>query len=580
MKPAKIMIVEDERISAEYLQAILTQLGYTVTAQVSSGSDALREAERTHPDLAIMDIRIKGPLDGTETACKLRERFGVPSLYLTAHADPETQARAKLAEPLGYVVKPFEASAIQANIEMALHRRESECHAKQREEQLSSTLSAMGEGVVWTDGQGLVTFLNTAAQRWTGRSEEEGVGKKIEDVLQLRPSNARQVFERVQSEKKLVTLGEASIATKTGSELVIGGTAAPISSHSEGIAGVVFVFGGQASPRSIREIPTDNANFLIIVESAAMRHLTEFARRVARSEASTILIEGESGTGKDILAKYVHYHSSRKDEPFLALNCAAIPETLLESELFGYEKGAFTDAKQQKRGILELATKGTVFLDEVGEMPLAIQAKLLRVLEEQCFRRLGGVKDIKVDLRVITASNRDLREATRDGRFRLDLYYRINVIQLSIPPLRERPDDILPLANHFLDVLNQKFKRPLQGISREAAQILGAYDWPGNVREVRNMIERALILEETDWIQASSIDIHNVSRKTPDHAGDVGFKLADMSLAEAERTLVVNALEKSHGNQTQAARALGITRDTLRYKMKKFGLPKARAAGA
>jgi transcriptional regulator with PAS, ATPase and Fis domain len=374
-------------------------------------------------------------------------------------------------------------------------------------------------------------------------------------------------------------LGETSITTTTGAELVIGGTAAPIASHNDGIAGAVFVFGGQSAPRSIRDIPADRAKFFMVVESSAMRHLTDFAGRVARSEASTILIEGESGTGKDILAKYVHYHSSRKDEPFLALNCAAIPETLLESELFGYEKGAFTDAKQQKRGILELATKGTVFLDEVGEMPLGIQAKLLRVLEEQCFRRLGGVKDIKVDLRVIAASNLDLREATRDGRFRLDLYYRINVIQLSIPPLRERRDDILPLANHFLGVLNHKFNRPLQGISSGASQILIEYDWPGNAREVRNMIERALILEETEWIQPSSIDIHSVSRKPPDQAGGCEvFKLADMSLSDVERTLVVNALERSHGNQTHAARALGITRDTLRYKMKKFGLPKARAA--
>jgi transcriptional regulator with PAS, ATPase and Fis domain len=295
-----------------------------------------------------------------------------------------------------------------------------------------------------------------------------------------------------------------------------------------------------------------------------MKQVIQFARRIAGSEVSTVLIEGESGTGKDILAKYVHYHSGRRAQPFLAINCAAIPETLLESELFGYEKGAFTDARQQKRGILELASGGTIFLDEIGEMPLALQAKLLRVLEEQAFRRLGGVKDIRVDLRVITATNQDLGQAIRQGRFRLDLYYRLNVIQLAIPPLRERRDDILPLVSHFISSLNQRFKRQIKGVSPRAAELLLGHDWPGNVRELRNTIERAMVLEERSWVQPASLGIRrHASAGVPGSTTSASLNFEGMSLEEAERKMLLRALEKSGWNQSQAARALGISRDTL-----------------
>jgi two-component system response regulator AtoC len=305
-----------------------------------------------------------------------------------------------------------------------------------------------------------------------------------------------------------------------------------------------------------------------------MRQLMKFAARVAASEASTILLEGESGTGKDVIAKYLHHNSRRAAEPFIAINCAAIPETLLESELFGYEKGAFTDARAQKKGTLELAHGGTVFLDEIGEMPLLLQAKMLRVLEDQSFRRLGGTKDIQVDLRVIAATNRSVTDAVAEGKFRVDLYYRLNVIQIVVPPLRERRDDILPLAHHFVRLLNQRFGRDLQGLSPEAERALLAHDWPGNVRELRNAIERAMLLEETSWLRPASLALGGgtvVPAEEPE-AVPGASTLDGMSLEEAERTLVVRALEKTAGNQTQAARLLNVTRDTLRYKMKKFNL--------
>ncbi|MEO8658420.1 MAG: sigma 54-interacting transcriptional regulator [Bryobacteraceae bacterium] len=317
----------------------------------------------------------------------------------------------------------------------------------------------------------------------------------------------------------------------------------------------------------------------VIAESGAMRDLMHFVRRVASSEATTILLEGENGTGKDLVAKTLHYQSMRQAEPFIAINCAAIPETLLESELFGYEKGAFTDARSQKRGIFELADKGTLFLDEIGEIPLMLQAKLLRVLEEQSFRRLGGLKDIQLDLRVVAATNKNLREAVKEGAFRQDLYFRLNVIHITIPPLRERPADIAPMAKFFVDHYNRKFKRHIEGITAEASHLLLAHDWPGNVRELRNAIERAMILEESALITAPSLPL-SISPSAPSFSGSFIAAAAEpvavledgLSLEDNERHLVVRALEKTAGNQTQAARLLRITRDTLRYKMKKFNL--------
>src|SRR5436190_15661330 len=278
----------------------------------------------------------------------------------------------------------------------------------------------------------------------------------------------------------------------------------------------------------------------IIAESPAMREVVNFVRRVSASEATTILLEGENGTGKDLIAKTLHYQSMRQAEPFIAINCAAIPETLLESELFGYEKGAFTDARAQKRGIFELADKGTLFLDEIGEITLMLPAKVLRVLEDQSFRRLGGLKDIQLDLRVVAATNKNLREAVKEGAFRQDLYFRLNVIQILIPPLRERADDILPLASFFIDPYNRKSKRSIEGVSDEAARLLLKHDWPGNVRELRNAIERAMILEETALITAPSlpISVSHPDGKSVELLALTDIPTAGLSLEDNERQLL------------------------------------------
>jgi two-component system response regulator AtoC len=310
----------------------------------------------------------------------------------------------------------------------------------------------------------------------------------------------------------------------------------------------------------------------IIGESDTMQRVKALVRKVATSPGSTVLITGESGTGKDLIAKVIHYSSGRAARPFLNITCSALPETLMESELFGHERGAFTDARTQKRGLLEQADDGTVFLDEIAEMTPALQAKLLRFLEEKAFRRVGGSADIHVDVRVIAATNRNLEETVREGKFRDDLYYRLNVLRLEVPPLRARVDDLPHLAQHFIEAFSREFRRPVRALSPEAAQALRHYGWPGNVRELRNLVERAVLLGEGEVLQASDFDTLQGQRRADGSRTAFQLPPEGVCLEEEERSLVVQALERTNGNQTRAAALLGLHRDQIRYRIEKFGL--------
>jgi two-component system, NtrC family, response regulator AtoC len=306
----------------------------------------------------------------------------------------------------------------------------------------------------------------------------------------------------------------------------------------------------------------------IIGTSPAMEQVKSLLARVAASPASTVLFTGETGTGKDMAAKAVHINSNRAAHAFVNITCSALPEQLLESELFGHERGAFTDARQQKRGLFETADGGTVFLDEIGEMTPGLQAKLLRFLEEKTFKRVGGLTDLRVDVRVISATNRDLDQEVKAGRFREDLFYRLQVMPITLPPLRERRGDIPVLAHFFVDRFNREFRKRVRGMSPEARKLLEQYPWPGNVRELRNAIERAMLLIDREWLEPE--DFATLTRTvTP-----ARFRLPSegVSLEEVERQLLVQALERAGGNQTQAAQLLGINRDQVRYRIEKFGL--------
>ncbi len=329
--------------------------------------------------------------------------------------------------------------------------------------------------------------------------------------------------------------------------------------------------------RTKKEQKTTYSLDSIIGVSSVIQQVKQLVRKVAISEANTILVQGESGTGKDLVAKALHFESNRSRQPFMILNCAAIPEQLLESELFGHERGAFTDAKAMKKGLFELADGGSIFFDEISEMALNLQAKLLRVLEDQTFRRIGGVKDIQVDVRVICASNKDVEKMVEKDQFREDLFYRLSVIPITLAPLRDRRDDIPVLIRYFVELYNERFNKDVQGLSEEARRALATYDWPGNVRELRNAIERAMILQDTGELTLDLFPLRIAEYKgEPRTSGFNGLKIPEsgLNLYDVEKQLIQQSLIKAGGNQSKASRLLSITRDTLRYKMKKYGLRK------
>ncbi|RPJ11771.1 MAG: sigma-54-dependent Fis family transcriptional regulator [Deltaproteobacteria bacterium] len=312
----------------------------------------------------------------------------------------------------------------------------------------------------------------------------------------------------------------------------------------------------------------------IIGRSKAMQDLLDLVEKLARSDSNLLLL-GESGTGKDLLAHYIHFHSPRAEYPFIEINCAALPETLLESELMGHEKGAFTDARTQKRGLFEEANMGTIFLDEIGDMSLAIQAKVLKLIETKRFRRLGGLKDIESDVRIIAATNKNLETLMKEGKVREDLYYRLKVMSLYLPPLRERKGDIPLLSSYFLRQFCRNQKERRVSFAKESLSHLLNHDWPGNVRELRNVVERAVILNEGEEI----LPIHLPTEIVEPKVRRRGFELKDLEipqeglpLREVEREVIKKALAMTEGNLSKAARILFITRDTLRYRIKKLGI--------
>jgi DNA-binding NtrC family response regulator len=328
-------------------------------------------------------------------------------------------------------------------------------------------------------------------------------------------------------------------------------------------------------------------------QSSSMQQVYTVVEQVAQSDSTSVLIEGESGTGKELIAHWIHELSARRDKPMLEVNCAAIPRELLESELFGHEKGAFTDARQQKQGLLELANGGTLFLDEVGEMSLTIQVKVLRVLERMTFKRVGGTKDITVSVRVISATNQNLETMVREQRFREDLFYRLKVVPIRVPPLRERREDILPLARHFLAQFNRLFGKSFSTIDSGAEQILLSYPWPGNIRELRNLFERIVLLSQGDRIVTQHLtaaiapaptsvraDSSLDTLRSVLEAGQIpegGFDL-EGTLGRIERDIIQRALDRSGGNQSRTASLLQMKRDKLRYRMKLYGFQDTPAA--
>lgn len=426
--------------------------------------------------------------------------------------------------------------------------------------------NSIGSGLVVTDENGVITIFNKLAEGITGISMDEAIGKKIQEVI-----------PEIKIEDVLKTgKEEMNKKIKVGNNVVFTNIT-PIYTGNK-IEGSVIVFYDFPQIEYLenelkRNRKLDKAFDIIIGNSGKLRDALTIASKAAETD-STVLIRGESGTGKELVAQAIHYASKRRDKPFIRVNCAAIPVTLLESELFGHERGAFTGAVTQKIGKFELADGGTVFLDEIGEIPPEIQVKLLRVIQEKEFERVGGIKTIKVDVRIIAATNKDLERAIKEGTFREDLYYRLNVIPIMLPPLRERRGDIPLLVEHFIEKLNKKLNKNIKGITKKAMQALIHYDWPGNIRELENIIERCITLSEGEYIDYEDLPQYIRNEDTIVTENNVIYLDEHselLTMEEYEYKIIKAALDR-YKSFNKAAKVLGLTHKTVASKARKFGL--------
>ena len=724
MDSKKILLVEDEGIVAKDLQMRLHTLGYEVCGWFTSGEEALAQGPGLAPDLVLMDIHLKGKMDGIEAAERLRTSHGIPIVFLTAHADESTIERAKIASPLGYILKPFDESDLHVSVEMAFYKHGVDRLLQEREQWLSTTLKSIADAVIATDASGRVTYLNPVAERLTGWECQEAIGSRLTNVFSLSgeeiPGSSGDPVAQVLRDGAPAELARHGLLVcKDGAAAHVEGIAAPLRDGERDATGAVLVFRDvserrkaealltsvmedlkransdladqkglltalfDASPSAVmvvdgqrnvqminqtlqrafsvsertkgQQFPGDflrcpealgspgacgsmevcqacklrmlvadalagkdssrqraefvtmdkgRAKRLVLLASAVpldfkgsrlailiLEDVTELAslRKILKPDQSfagivgrdpkmaeiyetirelaevtaPVLILGESGTGKELVAQAIHSQGPRAAKSFVAVNCGALPDGLIESELFGHEKGSFTGAIRDKKGRFELARGGTIFLDEVGDLSPAMQVKLLRVLEAKAFERVGGEQTIKVDARVISATNKDLEAAVKAGTFREDLFYRLSVVPIHIPPLRDRIHDVPLLAEFILERSAALSGRPLGTLAPEALAALMEWHWPGNVRELQNAIEFALIKAKGQMILPEHLPLAH--RTASIHPRPVTRKRKKLDGAAVRA-----ALAAAGGDKAEAARALGISRATMYRLVRKL----------
>jgi len=614
----QILIVEDQFVEADYLRLLLEQAGYTITGIARSVVQAKEMIADKKPDFVLLDILLKGKQTGIDLAKQLATD-NIPFVYLSANSDETILNAAKETQPYGFLVKPFREKDLLVALEIAKYRHAHSVDARYRREadlrkllktittdtgawlqklqRIASALqtcipfdflSAGFDDIGDPSFKGMcflrigfeeyqtigITELATITGRSTDELKQTSLQKLFTNTFHLqshlempirladgkpfnfclysrRPEayNAEQVdlFERIQVAMtqtiEQLLQGETGEATKLQSPKI---TATARANDDEAFEGIVG-------------------------KSHLLLNVFDHISQVAPSNTS-VLILGESGTGKEKIANCIHNLSGRKEKPFVKVNCAALPATLIESELFGHEKGAFTGALDKRIGKFERADKGTIFLDEVGEMPVELQVKLLRVLQEKEIERVGGRETIKVDVRIIAATNKNLEKEVADGRFRLDLYYRLNVFPITLPALRDRREDIPALAYYFMNVYNQKAGKKISGISDTVLRKMMAYNWPGNIRELEHLIERSVLLAKGTVIE--EILLPTVGKKTE---ATVPEETALKTIAENEKDYIISVLKKCNGRiwgPGAAAEILNINPSTLRSKMKKLGIKK------
>ena len=553
-----------------------------------------KEKEKNRPiALAYIDIRMPPGIDGVEAIRRMRKiDSDIEFVLMTAYTDMsllDIVRDMELLHKLLYIRKPFAREEVQqisiALVEKWNMERQLEESSRQiihSHHRLEAVLDATGEAIAMFDGKERLVFANQWYQKLLNVTEDE--------LKRMSPSVAAARCRERLREAIIPGVKEIFAAEDGGDvvEQVISHRASenrlfyrwqkPVRDTQGGVIGNLFVYRDMSKELEVErmeaevlrlraELETTYSFAGMVGASAAMQKVYALMKQALKGDA-TILIRGESGTGKELVAKFLHFNGARKKKPFLAVNCAAVPETLIESEMFGHERGAFTGAVGRRIGCFEQAQGGTILLDEIADMQLSSQAKLLRVLQEREIQRVGGTATIPVDVRVIASTNKDLEAAMRSGEFREDLFYRIAVFPIVVPPLRERRGDIPLLADHFLKKYAASYVKSISGISSGALRLLLQYDWPGNVRELQGVIERAVLLETGKALKAGNLPLR---LSTPRAASSAYAEV--LPLEEVERQAIVRAMEASDNNVTQAARALGVNRSTLNRKLKKYDIP-------
>ena len=589
MTARKILIVEDQFIEASDLKQILERAGHKVCGFAASVKAAIEKIRTENPEFVLIDIFLKGEETGIDLAHQLRDR-NIPFIFLSANSDQATLEAARATQPYGFLVKPFRERDILATLDIAIYRHSHDLGWRSRQEKMLRNMLA---GIGATRGNApqkclqlariLLPFipfdyLQVDIQRRNDSDRSSYACRRV-DFDECATLSADEFLTATHTANDRLDLSLSSTRTAKLSVTFLSSQRGVfdrehhqlLESVRELLAGSVTSFADMSDTSSPPDPATPSKSKLfpgIIGRSPELLHVLDETNKVAPYD-SAVLITGETGTGKERLVDAIHRLSPRRDKPLIKVNCAAIPAELIESELFGHEKGAFTGAMDRRIGKFELANGGTIFLDEIGEIPADIQVRLLRVLQEKEIERVGGASTIRIDVRVIAATNRDLYKEMADGRFRIDLFYRIHVFPIHIPPLRERKDDIRPLAEHFLHHFAEKFHRNTISFSTKALRQLNNYSWPGNIRELEHIIERHVLSSHSELID--NIDLPDAGRSSKPEKAAPNVK----TIEEMEKAHILEVLRKCHGKISGAggaAEMLQIPPTTLTYKIKKLGI--------
>lgn len=572
-----ILVVDDTPANLQLLFELLSTQGFDLSV-AENGESALEQLEYVRPDLILLDV-LMPRLDGFETCRRFKERpdtRDIPVIFMSALTETVDKVKGFVLGAVDYITKPFQQEEVLARITTHLTLKRLKARLQENEMRLFSIIDSAMDAIVTLDEAGAIVLFNRAAERVFRCRSNEAIGGSCCRFLSEGLCKLLRHYMCGENKAPIwVPPGHCAVRAD-GTSFPVEATFSYADANGQGLYTVILrdVEERQRAEAEhqrlcginlylAEELRTSQAAEDLVAQSPVMRHVVDRIQQVAPTDA-TVLILGETGTGKEVVARAVHALSRRRDKLLVKLNCAAIPKDLVESELFGHEKGAFTGAIGRKLGRFELADQGTLFLDEIGELPLDLQAKLLRVLQEGEFERVGSTETRKVDVRVLAATNRDIAKRTKEGSFRPDLYYRLNVFPILLPPLRERRDDMPLLIRHFLRKYGEKYGKQIETIPARAMTTLRTYDWPGNIRELENVIERAVILSRGKEL---TLEQEFFKADDPEHT------LRVETLAEAERAHIIKVLEATGwrvSGKGGAAELLGVKRSTLESRMKKL----------